>query len=135
MTNPVITNNDVAGIFTFANDFRDITLSAAGAVTYPEGQVLAFNASTGKWDITKSGTAAIANAKAVLAEEAAFTGAGDKLVRACVKGEVDEDLLIFDGSDTIDTIPAGAADSFRVQLRDYMIIARKYAQQLRQDNQ
>ena len=135
MANPEITNNDRSSVFIKGNRFQDITLTAAGVATYLPGRVLAFDASTGKYKITISGTAAVANAKAVLAQEITFTGAGDKLARVCLKGSVDENLLIFDGSDTIDTIPAGAADSFRTQLRAYGILAENPVEQRIQDNQ
>lgn len=132
---PVITNFDLSSLALYGNDYEDITLNAAGAVTYPAGQVLAFDASAGKWKITESGTPAVANAKAVLAEEAVFAGAGDKLVRAIIKGDVNELLLVFDGSDTIDTVPAAVDDSFRTQLRAYGLIAKKPADQRYYDNQ
>lgn len=135
MANPTITNTDISSLFVRGNRFQDVTLNAPGAVTYPAGQVLAFDATAGKYKITASGTAAVANAKAVLAEEAVFTGAADKLTRVCLLGSVDADLLIFDGSDTIDTIPAGVDDSFRTQLRAYGIFAEEMVEQRIEDNQ
>lgn len=135
MPNPKIINYDTGSLVLANGKFGDITLNAGGVITYPEGQALAFDASAAKWKITESGTAAVANAKAVLAAETVFTGAGDKLVRAILGGTVDQNLLVFDGSDTIDTIPAGAADSFGLQLRDYGIEVIDPAQQLIEDNQ
>ena len=135
MPNPEIVNYETGSLVLANGEFGDITLNAAGAVVYPEGQVLAFDATAAKWKIAISGTAAVANAKAVLAAETEFTGAGDKLVRAVRRGTVDQNLLIFDGSDTIDTIPAGEADSFGLQLHSYGIDAIDPAQQLIEDNQ
>lgn len=135
MENPEIANYDTGSLVLRDGFFDDVVLNAPGAVTYPKGKVLAFDASAGKYKITVSGTAAVANAKAVLSEEVEFTGAGDKLVRAVLKGHVDSDKLVFDGSDTLDTIPAGADDSFKIQLRSYMIIAEKLAEQRILDNQ
>ena len=135
MANPVIANEDTSQLVVWDGFFDDITLTAPGAVTYPKGQVLAFNAGTGKYEITASGTAAVANAKAVLAQEITFSGAGDSLARACLGGRVDQSLLVFDGSDTLDTIPAGAADSFKTQLRAYGIIAEDLKDQRIEDNQ
>lgn len=135
MPNPEIINYDTGSLVLANGKFGDITLNAAGVITYPAGQALAFDASAAKWKITESGTAAVANAKAVLAAETVFTGAGDKLVRAILGGTVDQNLLVFDGSDTIATIPAGAADSFGLQLRDYGIEVIDPAQQLIEDNQ
>ena len=135
MPNPEITNQDTGSLTVFDGQYGDITLNAPGAVTYPKGTVLAFDASAGKWKATVSGTAAVANAKALLAQETEFPGAGDKLVRGVIGGEVDDDKLVFDGADDLDTIPASAADSFRLQLRSYGIIAKPLAEQLNQDNQ
>jgi hypothetical protein len=135
MPNPEITNFDTGSLVLKEGEYADITLNAPGAVTYPEGQVLAFDATAAKWKITKSGTAAVANAKAILSAEIVFSGAGDKLVRAVIGGTIDQNFLTFDGADTIDTIPAGAADSFGLQLRDYGILAIDPAQLTAEDNQ
>lgn len=135
MPNPEIINYDTGSLVLKDGEFADITLNAPGAITYPEGQVLAFDASAAKWKITKSGTAAVANAKAILAGESVFSGAGDKLVRAIIGGTVDQNFLVFDGADTIATIPAAADDSFGLQLRDYGIIAIDPAQLTAEDNQ
>lgn len=135
MPNPVINNYDTGSLVLKDGEYADISLEAAGIVTYPEGQVLAFDAPDGNWKITQSGTAAVANAKAILAAETEFTGAGEKLVRAIIGGTVDKNLLVFDGFDSIATIPAGAADSFGLELRGYGILAIDPAQQLIEDNQ
>jgi len=135
MPNPEITNNDSGSLVLFDGSFKDITLNAGGAIIYPEGQVLAFDASAGKWKITESGTAAVANAKAILKQATEFTGAGDKLVRAVIGGVVDKNKLVFDGSDTVDTIPASADDSFGLQLRSYGIEVIDPAEQRNLDNQ
>ena len=135
MTNPVVTNNDTSPLTVWNGDFFDVTLNAVGAVDYPAGQVLAFDATAGKWKKTVSGTPAVANAKSILAEDISFSGAGDKLVRAVRTGKIDDSQLVFDGTDTLDTIPAGADDSFRLQLRSYGIIAEYLAEQTFEDNQ
>lgn len=123
MSNFTIINNDSGKIPVQNPLFETITLNAGGAVDYDAGTVLAFDATAEKWKLTESGTAAVANAKAVLAADVSFSGAGDKSVRALIGGEVVASKLIFDGSDTLDTLPAGGADTFRIQLRDYGIVA------------
>jgi hypothetical protein len=136
MANPEITNNDISSLVLRDGEFRDITLNAPGAVIYPKGQVLAFDAAADKWKKTISGTPAVANAKGVLSEEVEFTGAGDKTnVRMIKGGTLDQNLLVFDGSDTVDTIPSGADDSFQLQLRAYNIVLENPAEQRIQDNQ
>jgi hypothetical protein len=126
MVQPVIQQNDISSVTLFDNVFDDVTLSATGAVTYDEGTVLGFDKATGKYVATNTTVANAENAKAVLMGTAEYSGVGDKKVRAVIGGQVDEDLLIFvDGGDGIDTIPAGADDSFRTQLRSYGIVALK----------
>jgi len=119
-----VTNNDTLKLEVFNPIWDDITIEAAGADTFETNQVLAFDASTGTYKKTVSGTAAVANAKAILKEEVVFTGAGTKKTRALLGGEINSGVLVFEGADTLETIPAGADDSFRVQLRAYGIVAR-----------
>ncbi len=135
MPNPEINNFDTGSLVLKDGEYSDITLNAPGAVTYLEGQVLAFDASAAKWKITKSGTAAVANAKAILAAETEFSGAGDKLIRAIIGGTINQNFLVFDGADTIATIPAAADDSFGLQLRDYGILVIDPTQLTAEDNQ
>ena len=128
MSNFEIRNNDPTPLHVFNPLWKNAELTAPGEVTYPRGQVLAFDAASGKYLITKSGTAAVAKAEAILAHEAVYAEAGDKTVRILISGEVYEDQLVWDGSDTIDTIPTvgfyASEKSFRVQLRDMGVIAR-----------
>jgi hypothetical protein len=120
------TQYDISLVAIGDNKFDDITLSALGAVTYVEGTVLAFDKTTNKYVATSTNVPEAGNAKAVLMGNVEFSGAGDKLVRGLLEGEVDEDkLTLVFGSDTLDTIPGGADDSFRVQLRDYGILVVK----------
>ena len=140
MPNPIITDYDTMSLTVWNAEYRDVRLHHSGAITYPGGQVLAFDGANGNWKATDSTTATVANAKAVLFAETEFTGSevgGIKRVRAVIGGKVDAGQLVFEGSDTLDTIPTPAADadSFRVQLRGYGIIAEDLAQQQIQDNQ
>jgi len=121
----IIINNDSGKIPVFNPLFEDVEVESGGAEDWVAGTVLAFDATTGTWKKTASGTAAVANSKAVLAQDVSFAGAeAQENRRVLIGGEIDESKLIFDGADTPDTIPAGAADSFRVQLRSYGIILR-----------
>lgn len=137
MPNPEITNNDIQSLVLRNGEFEDITLEIVdGAETFPLGTVIAFNASTGKWQETKSGTAAVANAKAVLAQEVVATGNGDiDNVRSIIGGTLDQTLLTFNGADTVNTIPPSGADTFKIQLRSYDIFLIAPAQQTFDDNQ
>ncbi|MCK5606235.1 hypothetical protein KAR91_30325 [Candidatus Pacearchaeota archaeon] len=121
MANPEITNNDTKQIPVFNPTYDDAVLTSAGAGTWVKGTVLAFSSANGDYRKTVSGTADVANAKAILPVDVVFAGAESKNTRIINGGEIQEDLLVFDGADTINTIPASAADSFKVQLRDYGI--------------
>lgn len=135
---PIINNYDTGSLVVWNGEYRDITLYYNGAITLPLGKALAFDAANGNWKITDSTVANQANAKAVLVAETTYTGSEPgsvKLVRAVIGGKVDPGQLVFEGSDTLDTIPAGAVDSFRTQLRAYGIIADDLAQQYIEDNQ
>ncbi len=125
MANLEISNNNSEKIEVLNPKYDSATLTASAAITVPAGQVLAFKASTGKYNLTKSGAAAQANAKAVMAETKVYAASGDKRVRIIIGGEVRADKLLFDGSDTLNTVPSGGSDSFRTQLRDFGIIARE----------
>ena len=137
MSNPEITNYDIGDLVLENGEYDDIRLYAPAPTTYVKGQSLAFDAPNGNWKITQSGTADVANAKALLAAETIYAGPGTetKTVRAVIGGKVDASKIVFDGSDTIDTIPAGAADSFGLQLRSYGIIAKELSEQNLLDNQ
>lgn len=125
MANPVIINNDSGKITVFNPIFKDIELEAAAALDLPAGTSLAFNATTSTWWETISGTAAVANAKAVLVQDVSFAAAGTRENTRClIGGEIDEEKLIFNGTDTVDTIPAGGEDTFGLQLRSYGIVTR-----------
>ncbi|MBP7735947.1 MAG: hypothetical protein KA369_08245 [Spirochaetes bacterium] len=134
MANPEITQNTSEKITVMNPKYEFATLTASAAITVPAGQVLAFKASTKKYNLSKSGASAQANAKAIMAESRTWGSAGDKRVRILIGGEVRVDDLTFDGTDTIDTLPSGASDTFRTQLRGYGIIVRSDADIDEQDN-
>jgi len=88
-----------------------------------EGTVLAFDATTGKYNVTHTDFPNLSNAKAVCGHTLEFEIGETKEVSILRKGEVNiERLLFVKSGDDLDTIPAGASDSFRTQLRDYGII-------------
>jgi len=126
MANPVIINNDSGKLEVFNPIFTDLEIEAGEALDMDAGSVLAFDATTGTWIWTDSATASVANAKAVLVQDISFSEAGTRENTRClIGGEVDQDKLIFQGSDTVDTIPAGGEDTFGLQLRSYGIVTRK----------
>lgn len=92
------------------------------------GGVLAFNKSTGMYCPTDSRDPNTANAKAIVLECIAdFVPAGSRPLTALIGGEGPDDLVGFAYSgDNLDTIPAGAEDSYRVQLRKYGIYLRPF---------
>ena len=89
-----------------------------------EGTVLAFDATTGKYNVTHTDFPALSNAKAVCGHTVEFGIGETKEVGILRKGEVHiERLLFVKSGDDLDTIPATEVDSFRVMLRDYGILA------------
>jgi len=100
----------------------DITNIFGTPITVLEGSVLSFDATTGKYNATYSAIPALANAKAVSMGTVSFDTAETKRVTILTKGQVNEEILLFQPGDDLDTIPPGGSDSFRTQLRDYGII-------------
>lgn len=88
-----------------------------------EGTVLSFDATTEKYNVTHTDFPALSNAKAVCGHTVEFEIAETKEVAILRKGQVNKERLLFvKTGDDLDTIPAGASDSFRTQLRDYGIM-------------
>ena len=129
MANMVVLDVDNTGIIMSDAVYADDTLTAAGAVTYLAGTVLARNSSTNKLVVYTAGGATGTNIpKAVLTYDVTFTGAGDKPIRPLIKGEVRREKLIAHG--------VGAVTQAEVDaLRDYSITAIASTAQLKYDNQ
>ena len=107
----LIVTEQVKRIFLFGNTTVDGTYKniTAGLETVRMGQVMGKVAATGKWVICKS--AAIdgsAIPRAVMPEEITdATAAQEVLVSLIDGGEINKAGLVFDGTDTLDTLVGG----------------------------
>lgn len=91
------------------------------------GVCLALYAPTGGYSYTWSDIPGLDNAKAILADELYWYPGGPtfQLTRIIVGGEIYADKVLFvDEDDNINTIPAGADDSYLLQLRDNGLIVK-----------
>jgi len=114
-----------------------LTLNCMAPTGIIFGGVLAFNKSTGAYCPTNSSNPDTANAKAIALEcrlDIVMPGAEKFL--CLIGGEGPDELINFENpADTLDTIPAGSEDSYRVQLRKYGIYLRPVVQIDEFDNQ
>lgn len=129
MANPNITNWTSNGLVVLDPVYGDGTATVAGATTWPQGAVLGKVTATGKYVRYAAGASDGSEVpKAVVDTPIEFTGAGDKVVRVLVSGQVRQGKLV-DAAGA--ALTAAAID----QLRDYTIIARPVTQLAIQDNQ
>lgn len=102
---------DLEKLFIGNNDFQSGTfINDSGAeADFAAGTLLARNATTGNLKILRSGDTTLGQniPLGILATE--ITALADSAtidVNYCIAGEVAEDLLVLDGSDTLDTVIA-----------------------------
>lgn len=133
MANIEITNCDIGSVELEGGQFRDDTLTFAGADTLVAGTILARDSVSGKLVPYVKGGSSNENGipKAVLTYEVTASGAGDVRVRVLVAGRVNKNRLVIhaDGDDS--NVDAEVLD----QLRDYGITALDVAQLSNLDNQ
>jgi hypothetical protein len=115
----LIVTEQVKRIFLFGNTTVDGTYKniTVGLETVKMGQVMGKVAATGKWVICKSAaTDGSAVPRAVSPEEITdATAAQEVLVSLIDGGEINKAGLVFDGTDTLDTLVGG------VRMEDLLI--------------
>lgn len=112
-------------------EYEQATFTAAGANTYPEGMVLAFNTSTNKYEpYASAGLNGTDVPSALLAAELTTTGAGDTELRIMVKGSVRRDVVQDWNAGT----PHAITDAEAFNLRNFAIHAVEDTELLKQDN-
>lgn len=133
MANIEITNVDTGSVELEGGQFRDDTLTFAGADTFAPGTILARDSVSGKLVLYVKGGVTNENGipKAVLTYEVTAAGAGDVRVRVLVAGRVNKNRLVIDADGDDSNIDAGVLD----RLRDYGITALDAAQLSKLDNQ
>ena len=116
--------------------FRDALLTAAGAVTYAKGTILAFNTATKKFiEYKPAGAGDETIPVAILTTESVFAGAGpagagDAAIRPQVGGEVRLAKLIIHADGDNSNVDAGVIQA----LQDYNVTVVDAAQLSAQDN-
>lgn len=134
MANLNITNVDLGSVELRYGEFRDTTITFAGADIFAPGTLLALPdaALSGPYVLwVNGGAAGVGVARAVLTYELEATGAGDEPARVMVAGVVNRQRLLEDatGDDT------NITDEEIVTLQDNGITALTVDQLARLDNQ
>lgn len=116
-----VNNVDLGSVILKDAEFRDDTITFAGADTFAEGTILARDSVSGNLVLFVKGGAANGNGipKAVLTYDIVATGAGDLPGRAMVSGQVRKERLIIDSDGDASNIDSVVID----QLRDFGIVA------------
>lgn len=120
MPNIAVTNNDLGSVIFQDADFRDDTLTLAGADTILEGTILARDSVSDKLVLFVKGGVANGNGipKVILPFEVISTGAGDLPVRVGVAGKFVKERLVIDADGDASNIDAVVID----ELRDFGLI-------------
>lgn len=133
MANLTITNNDLSVVEISNAEFRDDTVTFAGADTLAPGTILARDSVSLKLVIFVKGGVTNENGipKAILTHELVAAGAGDLPARVAVSGEFRKSKLIIDADGDDSNIDAAVID----QLRDYGLVPLEVSELNIQDNQ
>ena len=117
---PVITNIDNNQVLQGDNEFRNDTLTAAGALTIADGTLLGRITASGKLGVYDSGAATGLEIPVAVysGDDRIIAGAGDVPIRAMVSGKVSKTRLIEQGKAAGVDITEVVVD----QLRNYSII-------------
>lgn len=105
--NNLVTNFKQPKIFLGHNRVLagSFTNTSGGDKTFPQGTLIGRIASSGELEVLKSAAVDGSNIPlGVLAEDTFLLNAASANVNVCVEGDVRQDLLVFDGSDDLDTI-------------------------------
>lgn len=115
MTNFTVTNNDLKSPILQEADFRDDTLTFAGADTFVAGTILARDSVSLKLVPFVKGGVTNQNGipKAILTYEVTAAGAGDVPVRAAVTGKYRKEELVIDADGDASNVDAAVIDQLR----------------------
>lgn len=133
MANPNIINVDHRQLPAGDNRYIDAVLVSGQTVV--KDQALGIVTASGKYAALKSGETDGSQLIRAWAAEIVDASGGDKNIRILNEGDLDDSQMVFDGSDTLDTVPTGEDDSYRVALRDYGMTAKTLKDHFIQDNQ
>lgn len=131
--NPEISNVENRNLEMGDNKWRTETLVDGESVV--KGEVLGIITATEK--VAASAIADVDGrefAKMIAAEDKIASGQDEK-IRVVFAGDVDDSLLVFDGSEGLASFPVGSDETYREMLRGVGIYANTYPNVLIQDNQ
>jgi len=133
MANPEVTNIDSRTLEAGDNKYRQEVLLSGENVL--EGEVLGYVSASQK--LGASGVADVDGREfaSVIAAEDKDASGGDEPITVIYAGDVDDQKLVFDGAETLDTVVAGQPYSFKQLLRNAGIYANAYPAVLIEDNQ
>lgn len=131
--NMTVTNNDLGGPIVDDAEFKDDTLTFAGADTFVAGTILARDSISLKLVLFVKGGVTNENGipKAILTYDVTAAGAGDVAIRAGVAGKYRKEKLVIDADGDDSNIDAAVID----QLRDYGLVPLNVSELNIQDNQ
>lgn len=133
MANPTITNYDRSQLILGpVEDKKNQTILSGEDIT--KGMLLGIVTASGKLAQCKSGSSdGSENPRYIAIVDTDATGGDVTGVTVLATGRVNSEVLVFDGSDTLDTVTN--SQSFYNHLRDYGIIAVKQGDLSNYDNQ
>jgi hypothetical protein len=128
-----VTNIDLSSLVIGEGRYQDDTLNLAGADELKFGTILARDSVSGKLRLYVKGGSTNENGipKCVLVQDVSASGAGDRLVRVLIGGDVERALLVIDADGDASNVDSVVAD----QLRSYGIRAHKITDNSTLDNQ
>lgn len=133
MANMTVTNVDRGGVIIDGRQYKDDTLTFAGAGTIEAGTILARDSVSGKLVPYVKGGSTNENGipKTIISYDVVATGAGDVVVRVLADGVVRKDKLIIDADGDATNVDAVVIDG----LQDYNIAVESVEDLSGLDNQ
>lgn len=131
--NMTVTNNDLGTPIIEDAEFKDDTLTFAGADTFAAGTILARDSVSDNLVLFVKGGVVNENGipKAILTYDVTAAGAGNAAIRAGIAGKYRKEKLIIDADGDDSNIDAVVID----ELRDYGLVPLNVSELNIQDNQ
>ena len=136
MVNPVVSNVNHRNLAAGNNEYIEAILVSGQTVV--KDQALGIVTASQKFKALVSADTLGGQLIRGFAAEDVDASGGDKNIRVLVGGKVDDSQIVFDGIDTLATVPAtpaGQPDSYLTMLRDYGMSAINLDDHYIQDNQ
>jgi len=118
-----------------AGDNRWIDGVLASGETVVDKQALGIETVGGEWAALQSGATDGTQLIRGFAAADVDASGGALPIRILVQGDIDDSQIVFDGADTLATVPTGEDDSYLVALRDYGMFAKTLDDHFKLDNQ